>query len=116
MAVVLPTGDGLRKSRAKRRNVPPGTHRRDGKVCTTGPDGSDGNISIDPNFVKPAGGNDERQNGSPAINTGTRLCAGLAEVRTSSKPRTVGGTIDMGAYENQTREIGGGLRLFLGIH
>jgi hypothetical protein len=62
--------------------------------------GVHGNISANPDFV---GRTDfELQNSSPAVNAGTNSAPYIPNKDFANKPRIVGGTIDMGAYENQT--------------
>jgi serine protease len=64
--------------------------------------GINGNISAIPDFVGQP--NFELQNDSPAVNAGTNSAPDLPKRDFANKPRIVGGTIDMGAYENQTGE------------
>jgi hypothetical protein len=59
-----------------------------------------GNISLEPLFVNPKN-NYRLQSGSPAINTGDESAPDLPKNDLAGKPRTVGGTVDMGAYESQ---------------
>lgn len=59
-----------------------------------------GNISANPAFVSWT--NFELQNSSPAVNAGTNSAPYLPKKDLANKPRIVGGTIDLGAYENQT--------------
>lgn len=60
-----------------------------------------GNISLNPLFVKPGENNFQLQPGSPAINTGDISAPDLPAKDLAGKPRTVNGTVDMGAYESQ---------------
>ena len=62
--------------------------------------GSNGNISGDPMFVK-VPNNLRVQSGSPAINAGDNSAPDLPKKDRAGKPRLVGGTVDMGAYEFQ---------------
>jgi serine protease len=62
--------------------------------------GIQGNISANPAFVGRT--NFELQNGSPAVNAGTNSAPYLPKKDLVNKPRIVGGTIDLGAFENQT--------------
>ena len=59
-----------------------------------------GNISANPAFVGRA--NFELQNSSPAVNAGTNSAPYLPKRDLANQPRIVGGTVDLGAYENQT--------------
>ena len=63
--------------------------------------GQNGNISLDPVFVNPSKGNYQLQSGSPAINAGTNSAPNLPAKDLAGKARTVGGTVDIGAYEFQ---------------
>lgn len=53
-----------------------------------------------PGFVDSAGGNYRLQIGSPCINTGTNAAVSSAS-DLDGNTRIIGGTVDMGAYENQ---------------
>jgi hypothetical protein len=70
-----------------------------GGICSD-QTGSNGNISADPLFVK-APANLRLTSGSPAINAGTNSAPDLPSKDLAGKPRIVGGTVDMGAYEFQ---------------
>lgn len=70
-----------------------------GGSCT-GFGGTNGNISANPNFVSQT--NLQLQNNSPAINVGTNSAPDLPAKDFAAKTRIVGGTIDMGAFENQS--------------
>ncbi len=59
-----------------------------------------GNIPGPPLFVDLAGGNLRLQSNSPCINTGDNTFTS-ASVDIDGRPRVVGGTVDMGAYEFQ---------------
>jgi hypothetical protein len=77
-----------------------------------GETGQNGNISAIPKFVDPVKRNYQLLAGSPAINAGTNSAPDLAKRDLAGKPRIVGGTIDMGAYEYQgMEEIGNELAL-----
>ncbi len=76
-----------------------GTGTSYGGSCT-GFAGTHGNISANPDFVGKT--NFQLQNASPAINAGTNSAPDIPARDFASKPRIVGGTIDMGAYENQS--------------
>lgn len=71
-----------------------------GGICTS-QTGTNGNISADPLFVNAAKGNYQLQSGSPAINAGNNSAPDLPNNDLAGKPRIVGGTVDMGAYEFQ---------------
>ena len=84
--------------------------------CTTPlPVSGSGNITADPKFVNAATGDFRLQAGSPCINTGTNANAtGTADL--DNRTRSIGGTVDMGAYEWQATTttvtvaaLGGGL-------
>jgi len=62
--------------------------------------GIKGNISANPAFVGRT--NFELQNSSPAVNAGTNAAPYLPKKDLVNQPRIVGGTIDLGAFENQT--------------
>jgi hypothetical protein len=60
-----------------------------------------GNLSLDPMFVKPSKNKYQLQAGSSAINTGDNSSPDLPKKDLAGKPRIVNGTVDMGAYEFQ---------------
>jgi hypothetical protein len=67
-------------------------------MCTN-QTGSNGNISANPAFV---GNNNYRlMAGSPAIDVGNNSAPDLPKKDVAGKPRIVGGTVDVGAYEFQ---------------
>jgi hypothetical protein len=70
--------------------------------CTTPlPALGTGNITNDPVFVSLAGADYHLRPDSPCINSGTSFCvAGSSDL--DGNPRTVGGTVDIGAYEFQS--------------
>ena len=61
--------------------------------------GIKGNISANPDFVSST--DFELKNGSPAVDAGTTSAPDLPKKDFANRPRIEGGTIDMGAYENQ---------------
>jgi hypothetical protein len=68
--------------------------------CTTPLADGPGNITNAPLFVSPAAGNFRLQAGSPCINSGNNaFVSGAKDL--DGNPRTVGGTVDIGAYEFQ---------------
>ncbi len=70
--------------------------------CTTPlPASGLGNITNDPQFLDYAGGNLRLQSNSPCINAGNNADASTG-TDLDGKPRIVGGTVYMGAYEYQT--------------
>jgi Right handed beta helix region len=71
-----------------------------GGICTD-QTGTNGNISADPLFVNVAMGNYRLQSGSPAINAGNNFAPDLPQKDLAGKPRIVGSTVDLGAYEFQ---------------
>jgi len=76
--------------------------------------GIKGNISANPDFVSST--DFELKNRSPAVDAGTTSAPDLPKRDFAGKPRIVGGSIDMGAYENQKvwgRKLGIGRRVAL---
>jgi hypothetical protein len=63
--------------------------------------GTNGNISADPQFVKPARNLYQLKSTSPVINAGDNSAPDLPTKDLKGKPRIVGGVVDMGAYEFQ---------------
>jgi hypothetical protein len=61
--------------------------------------GTSGNISVDPLFADLLSGNYHIQSGSPAVNAGSNSAPSEPSTDFDGDPRTVGGTIDMGADE-----------------
>jgi hypothetical protein len=69
------------------------------------PSGGTGNITNEPAFVDLEGGNIRLQVDSPCINTGDNAStSGSTDL--DGRPRIVGGTVDLGAYEFQGRATG----------
>ena len=73
--------------------------------CCTSPDpgnlnGSVGNITNQPIFVNMANGNFRLQTNSPCINSGNNAYV-TGDTDLDGRPRIVGGSVDMGAYEFQ---------------
>jgi len=78
--------------------------------CTTPlPSGGAGNITNAPSFVDYQGGNLRLQSNSPCINAGLNAYV-VGTTDLEGRPRVVGGTVDMGAYEYQ----GAGMGEFIG--
>jgi hypothetical protein len=67
-----------------------------------------GNITNAPLFVNPGGGNFHLQTYSPCINAGTNVYA-MTTMDLDGNLRIVGGTVDMGAFENQSATPSSGL-------
>jgi predicted outer membrane repeat protein len=71
-----------------------------GYSCVQGGWAGTGNISDDPLFVDPLGGNYRLRSGSPCINTGNNaVVPSWAATDLDGAPRISDGTVDMGAYE-----------------
>ncbi len=76
--------------------------------CCTPDAGSAGCITNVPLFVNPLGGDFHLQNYSPCINAGNNAYVTVTN-DLDGNPRIVGGTVDMGAYENQSATAASGL-------
>jgi hypothetical protein len=76
--------------------------------CCTPDLGGIGNITNAPLFVNETGGDLHLQTYSPCVNAGTNSYAGAAVDR-DGNPRIVGGTVDIGAYEEPTATTASGL-------
>ena len=61
--------------------------------------GINGNISVDPMFLDPAGNDYHLSPASPAINAGDTGSIYLPATDLDGNPRTINGTVDIGAYE-----------------
>jgi hypothetical protein len=73
--------------------------------CCT-PDGGDvGNITNQPIFIDPASGDYRLQTNSPCINAGNNAYVAVS-TDLDGRPRIVGGTVDIGAYEFQGPGMG----------
>ncbi|MDY7092394.1 MAG: choice-of-anchor Q domain-containing protein [Acidobacteriota bacterium] len=59
-------------------------------------------ISVDPAFADAASGNYQLASGSPCINAGSNGAPALMSLDLLDKPRVVGSSVDMGAYESQS--------------
>jgi hypothetical protein len=84
-------------------SAPAGTNYAYGSLqycCTIPLAAGPGNFTNAPSFVDEASGNFRLQTNSPCINAGNNLLA-IGSVDLDGKPRIVGGTIDVGAYESQ---------------
>jgi hypothetical protein len=68
--------------------------------CTTPNPGGIGNITNAPLFVDQANGNLRLQSNSPCINSGNNAYV-VGSTDLDGRPRIVGGTVDIGAYEFQ---------------
>ncbi len=74
--------------------------------CTTPlPNAGTGNITGDPLFIEQAGANFRLQTNSPCINAGDNASV-VTTNDLDGRPRILGGTVDMGAYEFQGDGIG----------
>ncbi len=74
--------------------------------CTTPlPNAGTGNITDPPLFIDPASGNFRLQTNSPCINAGDNSYV-VTTTDLDGRPRVMGGTVDMGAYEFQGDGIG----------
>lgn len=73
--------------------------------CTTPlPANGVGNIASAPLFVNAGAGNFRLSPGSPCIDAGNILAVPVT-VDLDGNPRTIGGTVDMGAYESQSAPV-----------
>jgi len=73
--------------------------------CTTPMPAGAGNFTNAPVFISEAGGNLRLQTNSPCINTGANgYVAGSTDL--DGRPRIIGGTVDLGAYEFQGAGMG----------
>ncbi|MEI7936195.1 MAG: thrombospondin type 3 repeat-containing protein [Verrucomicrobiota bacterium] len=72
--------------------------------CTTPDAGGAGNITNAPAFADQASSNFRLQSNSPCINTGNNAYINTGK-DLDGRPRRVGGTVDIGAYEYQAPEV-----------
>jgi hypothetical protein len=89
-------------------SAPVGTNYAGGILqycCTTPLAAGPGNFTNAPIFIDEASGNFRLQTNSPCINAGNNLLA-VGSVDLDGRPRIVGRTIDIGAYEFQGPGIG----------
>jgi parallel beta-helix repeat protein len=63
-----------------------------------------GNINSNPLFTDPAGGNYTLAPDSPCINAGANMPWMLTETDLAGNPRILGGTVDMGIYDQASRK------------
>ena len=76
--------------------------------CCTPDTGNAGCITNAPLFLNQSGGDFHLQNFSPCINAGNNAYAGIIN-DLDGNPRIVGGTVDIGAFENQSATAASGL-------
>lgn len=68
-------------------------------------DNEGGNLTIDPLFHDPAGGDFHVTSNSPALNAGLNAAPDLSDTDLDGNPRILDGIVDIGAYERSTAAL-----------